>query len=273
MLMRFQTGLADSYLTKEQIKEVCPVAFKTAPTSNKVSSKYAMVNTETVIDDLKELGWLPVQAAQRRSRGKETIFSKHMISFQNPEIKIKGKNGDDAYPRIILTNSHDGFNSFQFRVGIFRLVCSNGLVVADENFSSFKIRHTGYTFEELRTIMNQVVEDLPNKIQVLNRMQAKILSPEEMRELAIKAMQIRTEKLDAEFDDASIVDILTPTRKEDEGEDLWTVFNILQEKITQGGYAAALKGAKARKVRKIKSFEKDLKVNQELFKLASEMVA
>ena len=121
--------------------------------------------------------------------------------------------------------------------------------------------------------MNQVVEDLPNKIQVLNRMQAKILSPEEMRELAVKAMQIRTEKLDAEFDDASIVDILTPTRKEDEGEDLWTVFNILQEKITQGGYAAALKGAKARKVRKIKSFEKDLRVNQELFKLASEMVA
>ena len=46
--MRFQTGLADSYLTKEQIKEVCPVAFKTAPTSSKVSSKYAMVNTETL---------------------------------------------------------------------------------------------------------------------------------------------------------------------------------------------------------------------------------
>jgi hypothetical protein len=273
MLMRFQTGLADSYLTKEQIQSVCPVAFKTTPTSNKVSSKYSMVNTETVIDDLEKLGWLPVQAAQRKSRGKETIFSKHMISFQNPDIKIKGKNGDDAYPRIILTNSHDGFNSFQFRVGIFRLVCSNGLVVADENFSSFKIRHTGYTFEELRTIMNQVVEDLPNKIQVLNKMQARILTPQEMRDLATKAMQIRTEKLDAEFDDSTIVDILTPTRKEDEGEDLWTVFNVLQEKITQGGYSSALKGAKIRKVRKIKSFEKDLRVNQELFKLAAEMVS
>lgn len=121
--------------------------------------------------------------------------------------------------------------------------------------------------------MNQVVEDLPNKIQVLNKMQARILTPQEMRDLATKAMQIRTEKLDAEFDDSAIVDILTPTRKEDEGEDLWTVFNILQEKITQGGYSSALKGAKVRKVRKIKSFEKDLRVNQELFKLAAEMVS
>jgi hypothetical protein len=272
MLMRFKTGLSDSFLTKEQIQTVCPVAFKTTPTSDKISSKYSLVNTETVIDDLEKLGWFPVQAAQRRPRASATIFSKHMISFQNPDLKIKGKNGDDAYPRIILTNSHDGFNSFQFRVGIFRLICSNGLVVADENFSSFKIRHTGYSFEELRVVMNQMVEDLPNKIQVLNKMQAKILTPQEMRELAIKAMQIRSDKLDTEFDDQSIVDILAPTRKEDEGDDLWTVFNILQEKITQGGYSAALKGAKVRKVRKIKSFEKDLKVNQDLFRLATELV-
>jgi hypothetical protein len=51
---------------------------------------------------------------------------------------------------LFLTNSHDGFNSFQFRVGIYRLVCSNGLVVADEEFSAFRIRHKGYTFAELR---------------------------------------------------------------------------------------------------------------------------
>ena len=50
------------------------------------------------------------------------------------------------------------------------------------------------------------------------------------------------------------------------------VFNIVQEKVTQGGFSAALKGAKVRKVRKIKSFEKDLKINQDLFKLATALV-
>ena len=58
----------------------------------------------------------------------------------------------------------------------------------------------------------------------------------------------------------------------DKGNDLWRVFNVVQEKITQGDFHAALTGAKVRKVRKIKSFEKDLKVNKELFKLATALV-
>lgn len=126
----------------------------------------------------------------RKSRGKDTIFSKHMISFQNPDIMIKGKEGDDAFPRIIMTNSHDGFNAFQFKVGIFRLVCSNGLVIADEEFSDFKIRHKGYTFDELRNVVNQAVKDLPNKVEVLNKMKAKELTQDEMNKLALDAMLI-----------------------------------------------------------------------------------
>jgi len=273
MLSKFNTGL-DSYLTKDQVRALAPVAFATEPTSNKVSDKYLHVNTETIIDDLAKLGWLPVTASQRKARtsDKATIFSKHMVSFQNPDLMIKGKNGDDAFPRIILTNSHDGFNSFQFRVGIYRFVCSNGLVVADEEFSAFRIRHKGYTFAELQEVVVQAVKDLPNKVEVLNKMQMRELTLEEQRQLAIDAMQLRTNRIDAVWDEETIQDVLTPTRDADKGSDLWSVFNVIQEKITQGGYSAALNGAKVRKVRKIKSFEKDLKVNQDLFKLAVALI-
>jgi hypothetical protein len=271
MLSKFNTGL-DSYLTKDQVRALAPVAFATAPTSTKVSDKYLHVNTETIIDDLAKLGWLPVTASQRKSRGKDTIFSKHMVSFQNPDLMIKGKNGDDAFPRLILTNSHDGFNSFQFRVGIYRFVCSNGLVVADEEFSAFRIRHKGYTFTELQEVVVQAVKDLPNKVEVLNKMQMRELTPVEQRQLAIDAMQLRTNRIDAIWDEETIQDVLTPIRDADKGSDLWSVFNVIQEKITQGGYSAALNGAKVRKVRKIKSFEKDLEVNQKLFKLATALI-
>ena len=70
----------------------------------------------------------------------------------------------------------------------------------------------------------------------------------------------------------TITDILDPKRDADKGDDLWRVFNVIQEKITQGDFHAALTGAKVRKVRKIKSFEKDMKVNKELFKLATALV-
>ena len=278
LVQNFNKGL-DSYLTKDQLKELCPVAFKDAPTNPKVTDKYLFVNTETIVDDLDKLGWKPVSAAMRKSRGKDTIFSKHMVSFQNPDIKITSKDGDNAFPRIIMTNSHDGLQAFKFSVGIFRLVCSNGLVVADEKFSDFKIRHKGYSFAELRDVVAQAVKDLPNKVEVLNKMRTKILTKDEKQKLALDAMLIRagiTPDSDKakkfEYDEETIEDILDPKREADKGDSLWKVFNVVQEKITQGEFHAALKGAKVRKVRKIKSFEKDLQVNKELFKLATALV-
>jgi len=277
MLQTFNKSL-DTFMTKEDINKVCPLAFASTPTNPKVSGKYLHVNTETIVDDLAKLNWFPVTAAQRKARKSKsnTIFSKHMISFQNPDIMIKGADGDDAFPRIIMTNSHDGFNSFQFAVGIFRLVCSNGLVVADEQFADFRIRHSGYTFEELRGVVTKAVNDLPNKVEVLNKMKQRILTDEEKMDLALKAMTIRSGKLPegsvVGYDDETLRDMLTPKRKADEGNDLWKVFNVIQEKVTQGGFSAALRGAKVRKVRKIKSFEKDLSVNKELFKLATAML-
>jgi hypothetical protein len=169
--------------------------------------------------------------------------------------------------------------AFKFSVGIFRLVCSNGLVVADEQFSDFKIKHKGYSFEELRNVVRQAVEDLPNKVQVMNDMKDRILTQEEKNKLALDAMLIRAgikpnsdKAKEFEYDAETIEDILEPKRDEDKGDDLWRVFNVVQEKITQGDFHAALTGAKVRKVRKIKSFEKDLKVNKELFKLATALV-
>ena len=278
IMQKFNTGL-DTYITKSQLREICPLAFASEPTNPDVSKKYLFVNTETVIDDLGKLGWLPVQAAQRKSRGNGTIFSKHMVSFQNPDIKITGKDGDDSFPRIIMTNSHDGMQAFKFSVGIFRLVCSNGLVVADEQFSDFKIKHKGYTFAELRDVVTTAVKDLPNKVEVLNEMKSRILTQEEKNKLALDAMLVRAgieigSKKAKKFvyDEETIEDILEPKRDEDKGDDLWKVFNVVQEKITQGEFSAALKGAKVRKVRKIKSFEKDLKVNKDLFQLATSLL-
>lgn len=267
------------FLSKNQIKEVCPLAFEKMPTNPRVTSQYLHVNTEVIIDDLEKLGWKPVQASQRKSKGKSSIFSKHMVSFQNPEIMIKGKNSDDAFPRIILTNSHDGLQSFRFSIGIFRLVCSNGLVIADEEFSDFRIRHKGYTFDELRAMVRETVDKLPEKIQVMNNMKARIMTVDEKEKLALDAMLIRSgivpdsiQANEYEYDRDTLIDILEPKRKEDESQDLWTVFNVVQEKIINGEFHAALKGAKVRKVRKIKSFEKDLEINKELFKLATSLI-
>lgn len=271
MLQKFNTGL-DSFLTREQLEQQCLVAFKTIPTNPGLSDKYLQVNTSTVVEDLSKLGWYPVSASMRKSRKEDTIFSKHMITFQNPELIIKGENGDDAYPRIILMNSHDGFSSFKFSVGVFRLVCSNGLVIATHQFSDFKIRHIGYNFQELQSVIGQAIVDLPQHVNIINSMQETTLTASQQQELALKALQIRTGKPDLEVDMETIEEMLLPLREMDKGEDLWRTFNRIQERVIRGGFQAALTGKKPRMVKPIKGFENDLRINKELFSHATSMI-
>ena len=266
------------FMTKEEVRQACPVAFEKAPTNPNLSEQYQHADTETIIDDLAQLGWFPTKAMMRKRRKSDTIFSKHMVVFTNPDIKITGS--DEVYPQLLVTNSHDGFNAFKFHVGLFRMICSNGLVISTEDFAQFKVPHKGYTFDQLREVVTQVVEALPEKVTVMNKMQERILTKEEQHDLALQAILLRSgisagsTKHDLEVDQNVLNEILEPIRREDRGDDLWRVFNRVQESMVDGGFTASLRpGKKARKVRSIASFEKDLKVNQELFNYASAMVA
>lgn len=180
--------------------------------------------------------------------------------------------GVEAYPRIILTNSYDGFNAFTFRVGLFRLVCSNGLVVCTDQFVDISIRHINYTEEKLRQVVAEAILAVDNQIGTFNDMRAITLSAEQKNELALNALRYRKGLADdapMEADEEGIADLLEPLREEDKADTLWAVFNILQEKITKGGAVVGINGKKARKMRGIKSFAKDIDINQRLYKAAT----
>ena len=150
-------------LSKEQVKQVAPSVF-TKTGSSTVSEKYSHIPTERVMDDMEALGWNVVDAKEIKARQNQG-FQKHMLIFANPEIVINGNDGDTVFPRILLTNSHDGKNAFSFQAGLFRLVCSNGLVIADEQFGKMKIRHMGYDFEALQSLITEMVEKLPLTVE------------------------------------------------------------------------------------------------------------
>jgi hypothetical protein len=279
MLSFNNDNLATSFLSNDDIRRVCPMALHTMPTNPDVSDKYVHANTMTVVEDLAKLGWFPVQAKQcRNKKNSSGIRSFHMIAFQNPDVKItktldNGEKIVDTYPRIILTNSHDGFNSFKFMVGLFRLICSNGLVVCNNQMVDMSIRHINYDFEELRKIVASAIEQVPDIVNTMNDMRNVMLTDEQKTALATEVVKIRKGVEDDEnyVVDAEVVeDILTPVRNEDKGNDLWTIFNICQEKMIKGGFG--FKGAtnKLRKQRGITSIKKDMDFNQRLWQTASQ---
>jgi len=239
----------------ENIKVIAPSVFTTEKASH-LSDKYVQTPTSRVVEDLMNLGWVVTKVQEVKSR-KYKGFQKHLVVFRNPDIMIKGENGDDSFPQILLTNSHDGKAAFNFRVGIFRLVCSNGLVISDADFNNVSIRHTNYTFESLQTKINEIIAKLPGLVNKINVFKAKTLTEIEMNDFATKASQLRTKKT------VNIMDVLSATRTEDQGNDLWVVFNRVQEKILGGSYTSG-----GRKARSVKNFQKDIQLNEQLFELA-----
>jgi hypothetical protein len=111
---------------------------------------------------MRLLGWDVVDAKEVRARKASTRgVQKHLVVFRNPEVVINGEDGDEVFPQILLTNSHDGKNAFTFTAGLFRMICENGLVISTEQFEDVKMRHMGYTFEDLQTNIREMVARLP----------------------------------------------------------------------------------------------------------------
>ena len=281
-MLTFRNDKLHRPMTKEEIKAKAPYVFAEAPTNPDVSNRYVMATTKTIIDDMAKLGWDVVDCKQQRANKRSKVKSFHMLAFQNPKVFITkiANNGEetvDCFPRIILTNSHDGFHSFKFMVGLFRCVCSNGLVIATDTFADVSIRHINYTFDELREMVAKAISTVSDNISVMNEMQKTILNEEQKKALATEALKIRggdDEDKPLKVADDDLEDILTPIREDDKSDDLWTVFNILQEKIIKGNFKMiSPTNKKVRKARPITGLAKDLEINQALFRYASSMRA
>ena len=261
------------FMNKKVMSEIAPSIFTMKPSSD-VTEKYTHIPTEKVIDDMELLGWGVVDVKQVKARTQKTQgVQKHLVVFRNNDVVINGEDGDTVFPQIVMTNSHDGKNCFQFTAGLFRMVCENGLVISDTQFDDIKMRHMGYTFEDLQVLIKDIVEKLPLTVDSMNKMKAVELEEEQMFNLAKSFLDIRVEGTNNTYDDQAIDDVLEAQRSKDEGNMLWEVFNRVQENIIEGNFEYNTIGGKSRQARIIKNFKQDMKVNSKMFEQALEFVA
>jgi hypothetical protein len=266
---------AHQALTDSDIEFICPVAFKEKMTKSEIkklglSKHYSFVPTSRVINDLRSLGWNPVDAKQVKARKKETNgYQKHMITFENDSYKTEGAT---EYPQLLLTNSHDGGNAFTLSAGIFRLVCENGLVIKSEDYGTSRLVHKGYSFDSIQKLVNDFVATIDETLTRITAMKEVELTKAQQMEFAKAAALLRfTEKSYNEQNISDVVDLddlLSVDRKEDAGDGLWEVYNRVQESIVQGSFHYIGGNKKSRKARPIKNFKQSIDVNKKLSELA-----
>ena len=252
-----------------ELKEIAPSIFTAKPSSD-VSDKYSHIPTDRLIKDMEVLGWGVVDAKEVKAR-KNVGYQKHLVVFRNPDVVINGQNDDTVFPQILLTNSHDGKNAFTFTAGLFRMVCENGLVISTNEFEKVSIRHMGYDFDELQKQINDMVEKLPLTVESMNKMIDTKLSQEAILDFAKDMLAVRFPEEELNRITIDMNEFVTPVRDEDKGDDLWSIFNVVQEKIIDGDFEY-IAGTKVRKARQIKNFKQDMDLNSKMFDVALQYV-
>jgi len=262
------------YLNLNQIEQSCPSAL-TQEQSSSLSHIYRFIPTTEVMDILGEQGWLPTQAVQTKSRkGYEDKqpYKKHMIRFRNQNNQLISKEMGDTHPEIVLTNSHDGTSSFKFHVGLFRLVCSNGLVVADKTFDQFRVMHKGFQKNDILNVISMTTERIPTIVGNVQNMMSKELTKGQQYDFA----KIAAEQRWGEDKMVDVNQMLRIRRTEDSGNDLWSVFNRVQENMLQGGILTVTPKSNGKvrnsRSRAIRSIDQNLTVNKMLWDITENMV-
>ena len=261
-------------LSNDRIAALAPSVFATEPHFSR-SDRYAFVPTVRVLDAMRREGFEVVQASQSRTRDvSKREFTKHMLRLRHTS-KIGGFDKGEVIPEIVLRNAHDGSSAYDLMAGIFRMVCSNGMVVADSLIESVKVRHTGDVVKEIIDASFRVLEQTGKAVTVVDNWRSISLSRDEQVEFAKAAHIVRFANAAGEIDTPIQPDQLLKTRRiEDRTNDLWTTLNVLQENVIRGGISAVRRdGGKRRKVgmREVNGIDQNVRLNTALWSLAEGM--
>lgn len=258
-------------LTTEDLRKRAPSAFATKA-SNKMSDRYAFIPSTVAIDALRKMDLLPVEASQRRAQAVDS--ARHLIRFARKEDLVAKAVKDEVYPEVVLSNSHNGRCAWKLYLGLFRCICANGMIVADQMFAGMVRRHIG----EVKEIMAEAEEVLGRMKQITPRISAMrktALTESARHDFAAAALALRYTDPDSGKILAPIMpkDLLAVRRPQDNGMDLWHTFNVVQENLMRGGLEGKSAGGRVVHTREVKDVRKVLTFNTDLWTLAVERIA
>lgn len=267
----------DRPLTEIEMMEVAPSVFAEAPHESR-SQRYAYIPTAEVMRGLQSDGWQPYAVVQAKVRiAEKADFTKHMIRFrreqdlhQGRDLSPKGHTIGYNVNEFCLTNSHDGSSSYHAFGGVWRTLCSNGLMVPESLIANAVIRHSGNAVQEVVHSAHQLVADFGRIDEARDGMKALQLTDGQARAFGAAALEVRFGAVDKAPITAE--QVMIPRRYEDRGGDLWTRFNVAQENLVQGGQQGRIRGADGRirnaTVRAVRGIDGNKTVNERLFELA-----
>ena len=155
------------------------------------SNKYKLLTTQEVVQPFLEQGYRIAQFSARKTKKIEKRdHAYHVLRLRHDALKI----GDD-FIDILISNSYDGTSSFKINIGIFRLVCSNGLVLGSAFFER-RVKHIGEDFySNVRQAISDAVNQKDRVMALVTKLKSIQLNNAQLEEFKNSAIEKRVENI------------------------------------------------------------------------------
>lgn len=256
-----------------QTKVAVEPAMFNQTTGYETSTKYVPINTAGLVSQFETAGFtLAGTSAARVRNAARQGFQKHLFTFRHADMQLRGQ--DDVLPQIVLKNSYDGTSSLQIMLGVYRLVCANGLIVGS-TWDMLRVRHVGSNaVSDALHGAFKLVGNASKLAETIQAMKSTQLSLDGKLHLANAAANLIAPETAVTV---KLSSLLTPRREADVSDDLWTVFNRVQENVMRGGLQYTTLNVndeiRQRVSRGVRSIDASVKFNQILWTAAEEMLS
>lgn len=248
-------------LSNEQLHAVAPSIFATEP-YHEVSNRYMFIPTIDVVDFMRSKNWFPVSASESRTRLAGKVGKcRHLIRYRNPDVVVS----DKEVPEIIQLNSHDRTSAYQLMAGFYVFACANGIITGSNDFGGFSIRHLGRDelLKQVNGATDNIVNRLPSLVKTVNEWKQINLGDEHQ-----EAFASAVNKLTGYDYARGSKELLMKRRYADSGNDLWSVFNRVQENVIRGGLYKQDENKRYRRIKAVKAIDKNVKLNKAIWEIA-----
>jgi hypothetical protein len=251
-------------LSLSTLRQRAPAAFAAEP-SPRTKHTYRYISTAEVLSALLDAGFEAAEARQTRSRaGSDPSYAHHMIRLRMSRENLTLV---DAIPNVVLTTSHDGTSAWTMIAGLYRPLCTNGLLCRMGDFGIIRVPHRKSIVTDVVAGALQIAAQFDQIGATVQAMAERVLTEGEQLDFARTTFAIRWARVDERpsFDPQKLLQV---RRAADDHPTLWHVYNRCQEAALAGGLHYPTANRRLVSTRKIRNIREDVRINTALWAAA-----
>lgn len=261
------------YLDEPTLRRFVPAIFADGAHYSR-SERYQFTPTTDVLDAMSGQGLVCVSASVQGVRDLSRAgFQKHLLRFTH-----RDNLATPAAERldVLSLNAHDGSAAAMVALGVFRVVCENGLISGDVS-DMLKVTHgANGARDRIADAAARIADNFPRVSDAISRWKSIELSPSEYHAFGEAAADLRWDRDEQGRLPVNIPRLMAPRRSEDARRDLWTAYNVAQEALIRGGTATVSINPETRRVRHgrarpVNGIDQSTAINRALWTLTKQM--